>query len=806
MMSAIWIRAKSELRARWRPWLAVAIMIGIASGVVMEAAAGARRSDTAVSRFLAYSHASHADVEADPSTFHAIAALPEVESAEAAAFMLMGKASADSVDTRFSLTVLSLTDPTLVGPPSIIVAGRMFDVANPSEAVINQTALRDGALKIGQRVTLRGFTFDQLQDVLRGSTANPKGPSATVTIVGAVKVPTDLSTTDPPPGVLYTGNNVIVLTPALYAKIGGATANFSSVAVELRRGEAGIPQLAKDVARLTRGKGKVHGGSDDLQAGVEAQKATHTEALALWLFAGLASAAAILIVGQSVSRQLFFAADDRIALLALGMTRGQSTVVGMIQVAAATILGAAIGVATAIGLSPLAPIGLAREAEVDLGFHLDTLVVVLGALACVALVIVRAIFPAWRASGRSGRGESTRHPSRTAGAFARAGMPASSVAGVQMALDPGRGRNAVPVRTAIAGSVVAIAVLISALAFGTSLRNLADSPRQQGWTWDFAVGNPHSDDVTARAIPLLRQNPYVAGFSAEMYGEVAFDGRHKVNALGLDTIVGDVSPPMLEGRQPQSANEIALGTKSFRALHKRVGDTVRVSGADGKGSRSMRIVGRALITPIIVNGTLTLGDGAVIPLETMKTFVTSEGSDQGTVNVFLVALKRDADRAAAAASLRRDFPGTVLTPYAPAEVENLRRIDSLPFALAGLLGLLAVVTIAHALVTSVRRRRRDLAVLKTLGFVRGQVSATVSWQASTLIALAAAMGLVGGVAMGRWLWVWYATRLGIRPEPAIPALVLGAIIPAAILLANVVAITPARSAGRTKPALVLRTE
>ena len=805
-MSAVWMRVWSELRARWRPWLAIALMIGIASGVVMAAAAGARRSDRAVARFLDYSRATHADVEADPSQFQAIAALPEVESAGAQAFMLMGKASADSVDTRFSVTVISLTDPALVGPRLILAAGRRFDIRDPGEAMINQTALRTGALKIGERVSLRGFTFDQLGDVLRGSTANPKGPLVTVTIVGAVKVATDLSTSNPPPGVLYTGNNVLLLTPALYAKIGGQTANFNGLSVRLKRGEADIPALSAGVARLTHGEGVAHGGSDDLQAGVEAQKATHTEALALWLFTALAGAAAMLVIGQSISRQIFFAADDRGTLLALGVTRGQSMIVAMIQASAATMLGAALGVATAIALSPLTPMGLAREADVDIGFHLDSLVVVLGGIACLLLLGARAAVPAWRANRTGGRDPSARHPSRTAGAFARAGMPASSVAGVQMALDPGRGRNAVPVRTAIAGSVVAIAVLISALAFGTSLKNLADTPRLQGWTWDLAVGNPHSNDVSARAIPLLRQNPDVAGFSAEMYGPVTFDGSHEVNALGLDMIVGDVSPPILEGREPRAPDEVALGTKALGALHKSIGDTVRVVGQDRKAPRSMRIVGRALITPIIVNGSLTLGDGALMSVASLKTLVTAAETDQGNVNVFLVKLKPGVDRDAAVASLHRDFPGTVLTPYAPSEVENLRRIDSLPFALAGLLALLAVATIAHALVTSVRRRRHDLAILKTLGFVRGQVSATVSWQASTLIALAAAIGLVGGVAIGRWLWVWYGTRLGIRPEPAISALVLIAIVPGAIVLANLVALTPARSAGRTKPALVLRTE
>src|SRR5439155_20129368 len=150
-----------------------------------------------------------------------------------------------------------------------------------------------------------------------------------------------------------------------------------------------------------------------------------------------------------------------------------------------------------------------------------------------------------------------------------------------------------------------------------------------------------------------------------------------------------------------------------------------------KHAREMYIVGRVLITPVIVNGQTTLGDGAFMTVPALRQFVPPVPSDEGAVNVFLVSLAPGVDRKAALASLQRDFPGTVLLPYAPAEVENLRRIDTLPYVLAGLLGLLALATIAHALVTSVRRRRRDLAILKTLGFVRSQVRGAVAWQAST---------------------------------------------------------------------------
>jgi ABC-type lipoprotein release transport system permease subunit len=203
---------------------------------------------------------------------------------------------------------------------------------------------------------------------------------------------------------------------------------------------------------------------------------------------------------------------------------------------------------------------------------------------------------------------------------------------------------------------------------------------------------------------------------------------------------------------------------------------------------------------------MTLGDGAFMTLQALRQFVPPADSDQGAVNVFLVKLAPGADRKAAEASLQRDFPGTVLTSYAPAEVENLRRIDTLPYVLAGLLALLAAATIAHTLVTSVRRRRRDLAILKTLGFVRTQVRATVAWQASTLSGISAAIGLVGGIVGGRWLWIFFADGLGIRPEPVISLLVLIIVIPAALALGNLIAAVPARVAARTQPALVLRTE
>ena len=53
----------------------------------------------------------------------------------------------------------------------------------------------------------------------------------------------------------------------------------------------------------------------------------------------------------------------------------------------------------------------------------------------------------------------------------------------------------------------------------------------------------------------------------------------------------------------------------------------------------------------------------------------------------------------------------------------------------------AVGTLAHVLLTGVRRRRRDLALLKTLGFARSQVLGVVAWEASAFAVVALLIGL-----------------------------------------------------------------
>ena len=66
-----------------------------------------------------------------------------------------------------------------------------------------------------------------------------------------------------------------------------------------------------------------------------------------------------------------------------------------------------------------------------------------------------------------------------------------------MALEPGRGAAAVPVRSAILGATLAIAALVASLMFWTSLSHLLETPRLSGYTWDlFAASDAAHERVT----------------------------------------------------------------------------------------------------------------------------------------------------------------------------------------------------------------------------------------------------------------------------------------------------------------------
>jgi hypothetical protein len=515
--------------------------------------------------------------------------------------------------------------------------------------------------------------------------------------------------------------------------------------------------------------------------------------------------AGLAIFGQALARQTFLESIEYPTLRSLGMSPDQLFVVGMIRAGVIGVTGGIVAAGLACLASPLLPTGTARIAEPHPGFAFDGVAIGLGAAGTVLLVSLLSAIPAWRASRAAGTGLGTtelrgaQRPSGVGGFFARAAFPPSATAGVRMAFEPGRGRTAVPVRTTIFGATLGILALAAALGFGSSLDRLVSTPSLSGWNWDVIMfarpGAPQTQLVRS-----VERSPDIAGYSVGTIIQ-ARAGNQKVLSLAMEPKRGSVTASLVDGRLPQTADEIALGTETLRKSGAGIGDTVPVRGEGG--SYRMRVVGR-IVMPSLPFSFTRPGQGAVFSLSGAVRVSPERGSGHGVFARFTPGI----DQSRFLHRLKRRIPGGifVLRREASGQINNLNQVGNAPLVLAGILALMAAATLAHTLITSIRRRRLDLAILKTLGFVRGQVSATVAWQATALAAVAVLIGLPLGVISGRWSWNVFADRFGVVPQAVVPVATVLIVVPVTIVVANLLALLPGRIASRLKAASVMRSE
>jgi len=798
----VWWCVRAALRQDWRGLAVLALITTLMGAVSLTALAGARRTDTAVARFLQYAGPFQGQVATDPATMDKIAAMPDVAYTQRGALMLATPVSSDGRPIPASDQGQVITEAIVSRPPqarAIVLAGRYAVPSRADEVMLNESAARALHAHVGSVLEMRGYRPDQVQQVMNGTVLRPGVAAGRVLVTGIIRMPTDLTDNlDAAADVTYTGQGDIIATAAFYQKYAASVGSFLGMSFQLKRGHAGLAAFEAQVNRLAGHDAQVELGDDNATAGTFAERGTSLEALALLVFGLIVGVAMLVVVGQSIVRQVHATAAGFSTLRALGAAPRQLAAVALAPGAFVAVAGMALAIPTAYLLSGFTPIGLARQAEISPGFAFDAATLLGGAALLAILLAGRAALAVPRAARAGARGLADVRPGgQLSRRLMARGLSPAALSGIRMAFEPGRGRAAVPVRPAVVGMVAAVAAVVAALVFGSSLSHVVDDPAIAGWDWDVTVGNPHSGDVSAQAVPRLNADRFVAGFTVTAMGDALLDGRDDVPVVGIQTITGHVVPPVLTGRLPSSPGEIALGGRELRALHKVVGDSVVASSLHGPVT--LRITGEVVLSPEITNEQTQLGSGGVMTLGGAATVSRSPMPR----NVFLVTLREPASQAALT-SLRQQFPGTVLPTVPPPEVRDLSGVSGLPLVLAFVLMLLACGIIAHTLLTSVRRRRRELAILKTVGFVARQVRATVAWQATALAGASVVAGVPLGLLAGRWAWLLFASRVAIVPAPVISPLTLLAI-PAVVLLANAIAAIPARTAARTHPAVVLRT-
>jgi hypothetical protein len=789
-MAAVWYRCRAQLRGQWRGLVVIALLVGLATATVLTALAGARRTSSLFDRYLRATRTHdvwldfQVNADVDPTLVDRIEALPQVDTlARLASVAIWPKDMyvpfLATIDGRYGVTVDRYP----------IVAGRQADPGVADEVMLSEDISRRLNAPVGSRVTLGTYTPDQADALEEAQGDLPfGGPDVTLTVVGVVRTGNDL--------VSRSGDlTVSILTPAFYEQYRDRilTINLNAV-VRLRGGPSAITAFTAGVRRLTGDETTISIEPTDTGAAEGLHDGFRVLSAGLFVFAAVTAAAALVALSTVLGRRALNATADDPVLAAIGMSVRQRGLAAGGPVVPAVLAGAVLGAVGAFGASTFMPVGIARRAELSRGFDADWPVLLLGVLAVTVLVAAIALVGSWRQARRATAQLAAPRP-HTALAVGRgltALGPVASVGG-RMALEPGRGRTAVPVRPALLGSLVGIGAVLGALGLSASLDRLVATPSRYGWAWDLSVVGPD--------INLLEQNPDIAAVAEGRFNvPLVIDGR-QTPAMGLASKLGEISPTVVEGRPARSAGEIVLGTDTLARLHRSVGDTVTAEGP--AGIRRLHVVGRGVFAA--PEDPLPLSDGAALSLADLDTLGLADGSHEGQSYVrYVVRWAPGVDATAARARLAGHYE--LIGPRPPPEVQKLTEVQALPRILAGFLASIAAVAIGYALVTGVTRRRRDFAVLRTLGFTGRQVSAAVAWQASTITALGVAVGIPLGLVVSRIVWAQLAGGLGVATDSAVPTFALVVAVPAALLAANLIAFVPGRVAARTQPANALRSE
>jgi ABC-type lipoprotein release transport system permease subunit len=826
-MGSVWLSLRADLRSRWPSLIGLALLLGLVCGVVLAAAAGARRTDTAYPRLLRWANAAQVNVLNGPRLTRydaALARLPQVASASTASVYNTALPARRGLPQTVVETFASPGQALGVSADRVkILQGRMFNPRAVGQAMIDQQLA-------GLEHLRPGGTLHLLVIPDNPTTGNPE-PRRAVPLAFRVSavvafdsqiVPATKTNSEPMAllGSPFTRMRLARLSSegiqtGLRLRPGASMANFLAAAAALAKRHH-VPAGAFNIVNL----------SDEFTT---TERAIRPEAIALAAFAALLALIALTTIGQLLSRQLILDAAEFPILRALGMTRARLAVLSLVRVAAVTIAGAAIAVAVAIAASPLMPIGPARLAEPSPGVEIN--VTILGAgFAGIALIPLAVLIPAaWRAAARAGgplgvaESPAPAHASRLGRLLGLAGSVTGSV-GVRMAFEPGGGRTAVPVRSALVGITVAVGAVVAALVFGASLISLVSTPHRYGQDWAQELDLGFGGVPAAFGAKVLSREPTVTGFAAGNYGQVRVNGEN-VAAIGIDPVRGPGYFTLLAGRAPAAPDEIVLGAQTMRAVHRQLGQTVRVvvslvnsRPVHQATARTMRIVGVAVFASFS-RGTFSgtdLGNGAAVPASLLSEPFQQAGCGIRSTcyNFFLVRYRAGTDQHAAAARLNAAATAAGCPPQAclvttdqrPSDIRNYAGVRDTPLILGAVLALLAVGTLTNVLLTGVRRRRRDLAVLQTLGVTRTQVIRMVSWQASALAVAALLAGLPLGVLAGRWSWDLFAGSAGVAPQAEVPVPLVLLTIPAALLLANLIAAIPGWAAAKSRLGPLLRNE
>ena len=844
-----WYRSRATLRRRWGGYVSVVLLIGLLGGVGMAAIAGGRRTQSSYPTFFTSTNPSNLTISASAPT-GGNTAVPPAGTAKFTSEMAR-LADVQRVRTLLAPNVFPLATngaPRLTASGNLVTAGsldgllldqdrvtvvegRRADPKRANEVMVTANAAQQLGVHLGQVVPLGFYTNAQTSERDFGTPALSPRLRVDARLVGIIVLNDDVVQDD-----IDQAYGFLVVTPAFLrdvVSVSPAAAQPVLYGLQLRRGNQDVVRVEKSLTNIVP-PGSTYQFHVTSRVVSAVELSVKPESVALGAFGAIAAVVALILGAQAVSRQLRIGDDDRRVMRALGASPAVTVGEGLVSVLIAIVLGSLLAVAVAVALSPLAPLGPVRPVYPEGGTSFDWTVLGIGAAGLLVGLGAAAVVMSIRGapSRAERRPRAPMRSSNIARAGEAAGMPVAGVVGVRFALENPRGSTALPVRSALLGTAVAVAVVVATLTFASGLNTLVSHPSLYGWNWTYMLNA--SNDVPPQALTALDHDPDVAAWAGANLANAQIDDQ-SIPIL-LSSTEAELSPPILSGHGLNAEGQIVLGAATMAVLHKHVGDTVLVSYGTPADApvyvppTRLKIVGTATLptvgyTSFIADHT-SMGTGALVPMgieppafqrvlhspdqnlngQEMVFVRLRPGVSAATGREDLQRLARSANKVFAADSSGQGNTVAVLGVQRPAQIVNYRSVGSTPIILAVGLAVGAVVALGLTLAASVRQRRRDLALLKTLGFTQRQLAAAITWQAMVAAVVGVIIGIPLGIVTGRQLWVLFARNINAVPDPTVPILSVLVVAIGTMVFASLVSTLPGRRAARTSTALVLRAE
>ena len=738
-MSTVWMWFRTEWRGRWRALLGLALLMAFACASVSATVAGARRGASAYDRLLAVTEPGTVLVLLNQGAFdwEAVRSMPDVASVSAFAVTGYGvdglgdhPENGSTALGGFPFVDDQILD-TLERP--VVLEGRLADPARDDEVMVSPKFASHFGKRVGDRLTLHLYSAEQLDTYDEG---DPAGPEIEATIVGVIRSGWFSDTADNSTGSVQPSLGLYRDHPDNIVGTAGVV-NINAL-VRLRDGAAGLDRFERDFSqRFGIENAEFESGVDSAQ---HIHDVTTFEARAMMVLALTALVASAILLGIAISRYCSGSFADLDVMRSFGAGPAQLRAAIALAPTSAAAGGAALAVAASYWASGWFPVGSAALYEPAPGRSFDALVLLPLLLIVPALVAVAAIL-----SLRTARRREDVPATVSAIESATSTWPLTLGLGTRFAVAGRSTRNASSGRPALIGVALVITGVIGALTFAHGIADATDGYRRFGQTFELAtfLGAGGTDFVDATStLSTIADDPDVDGV-IDALSESARTDTGSVSLFTYSPVGRPVDVIVTDGRLPTTASEIALAPLSARQEHVGVGDTMAVSGP--LGSRTLTVTGIAFVPVGPHNGYAS--GGWVLPATFHDLF------DGFRFRFALASTRPGVDPQAVIDRLGSQGIEMGAAPIVPVtERAELAELRTVPLLLAGFLALLGVGAVAHALASTARRRRHDIAMLRTLGMRPRDSGAIIFVQAGVIALVGLVVGVPVGLLVGHTVW------------------------------------------------------